>query len=106
MAISDHPAIGSILLCDFNTGFKAPEMVKRRPVVVISPKIRSRAGLCTVVALSTKDPQPVMSYHCRLKIEPILPEPWNSESMWIKGDMVYAAGFHRLDLGSRLITNS
>ncbi|MEQ9178418.1 MAG: type II toxin-antitoxin system PemK/MazF family toxin, partial [Nitratireductor sp.] len=34
-------------MCDFNTGFRVPEMVKRRPVVVISPKIKARPRLCT-----------------------------------------------------------
>ena len=64
MAIREHPPTGSILMCDFNAGFREPEMVKRRPVVVISPKIRARPGLCTVVALSTTVPAPVMDYHC------------------------------------------
>ncbi|QQG36900.1 MAG: type II toxin-antitoxin system PemK/MazF family toxin [Micavibrio aeruginosavorus] len=49
MSIAEHPNKGSILLCDFNHGFVAPEMVKRRPVIVISPKIHGRVGLCTVV---------------------------------------------------------
>jgi len=31
MAIAAHPKIGTILHCDFNAGFKEPEMVKRRP---------------------------------------------------------------------------
>lgn len=73
-------------------------MVKVRPVIVISPKIATRARLCTVVSLSTTDPDPIMPFHHRLRIRPSLPNPWNSELMWVKGDMVYAAGFHRLDL--------
>ena len=41
-------------MCDFDTGFKAPEMVKKRPVVVISPRRRrSSAQFYTVVPLST-----------------------------------------------------
>ena len=98
MSISEHPPLGAILICDFSAGFKVPEMVKRRPVVVISPKIAARAKLCTVVALSTTDPLPQMPYHYRLRIDPLLPEPWNSEFMWVKGDMVYSVGFDRLDL--------
>ena len=72
-------------------------MVKLRPVVVISPKISVRAGLCTVVALSTTPPRPVMPYHRMLEIDPPLPPPWSGEPTWIKGDMVYAVAFHRLD---------
>ncbi|HUZ67881.1 MAG TPA: type II toxin-antitoxin system PemK/MazF family toxin [Beijerinckiaceae bacterium] len=98
MAISEHPPIGTIIICDFSAGFKQPEMVKRRPVVVISPKIASRAGLCTIVALSTTTPVPKIPYHCQLQIDPPLPDPWGSHSMWVKGDMVYAVAFHRLDL--------
>lgn len=97
MSIAEHPALGAILICDFS-GFKVPEMVKRRPVVVISPKIAARAQLCTVIALSTTDPMPRMPYHCQLRFSPLLPEPWNNEFMWVKGDMVYSVGFHRLDL--------
>jgi uncharacterized protein YifN (PemK superfamily) len=97
MAISEHPAPGALLICDFSPGFREPEMVKRRPVVVISPKIRARAGLCTVVALSTTTPYPMMPYHCEITPLPPLPAPWLSGPMWVKGDMVAAVGFHRLD---------
>jgi uncharacterized protein YifN (PemK superfamily) len=98
MAIKEHPGIGTILICDFDQGFKEPEMVKRRPVIVISPKISVRAGLCTVVALSTTEPSPEMPYHCQITLDPPLPHPWGDMARWVKGDMVAAVGFHRLDL--------
>jgi uncharacterized protein YifN (PemK superfamily) len=98
MPIREHPALGTILTCDFNAGFKEPEMVKRRPVVVISPKIVGRQGLCTVVALSTTAPDPIMQYHCQIDIRPRLPHPFGSDGIWVKGDMVVAVAFHRLDL--------
>ncbi|EJW12657.1 hypothetical protein A33M_1808 [Rhodovulum sp. PH10] len=98
MAIREHPAQGTILVCDFDSSFKVPEMVKSRCVVVLSPKISGRPGLCTVVCLSTTDPDPVMSYHCRLDIDPPLPKPWMSSGVWVKGDMLYTVGFHRLNL--------
>jgi uncharacterized protein YifN (PemK superfamily) len=97
MAISEHPTIGTILIADFNSGFRTPEMVKRRPVVVISPRIGGRSNLCTVVALSSTEPKPKKPYHCTLNIDPPLPAPWTADS-WVKGDMVYALGFHRLNL--------
>ncbi|HYD44716.1 MAG TPA: type II toxin-antitoxin system PemK/MazF family toxin [Phenylobacterium sp.] len=84
-------------MCDFSAGFRLPEMVKRRPVVVLSPKIRARPGLCTVVALSTSPPDPVMSYHCQVDFDPPLPGWMTSEGVWVKGDMVATVGFHRLD---------
>jgi mRNA interferase MazF len=97
MAIAEHPAVGTVLTCDFNTGFEIPEMVKNRPVVVISPKIANRPGLCTVVSLSTDPPAHVMPYHRQIDISPKLPTKWDSDGVWIKGDMVYAVAFRRLN---------
>ncbi len=98
MAIREHPAPGTIVICDFRQGFREPEMIKRRPAIVLSPKIGIRAKLCTVVALSSSAPTPKMSYHCKLDIDPPLPPPWGERDNWVKGDMIYAVGFHRLDL--------
>ena len=98
MPIREHPRLGTVLICDFNSGFRVPEMVKRRPVVVISPKIRARPGLCTVVALSTEPPVPVMPYHCQIDLRPELPKPFGSDGVWVKGDIICAVGFQRLDL--------
>ncbi|MGR4865523.1 type II toxin-antitoxin system PemK/MazF family toxin [Caulobacter sp. LARHSG274] len=97
MAIKEHPPIGSLLMCDFGSGFREPEMVKRRPVVVVSPKIAARPGLCTVVALSTTPPAPPMAYHCQIDIRPELPDWMQSDGVWVKGDMISSVGFHRLD---------
>lgn len=97
MAINYHPEPGSILVCDF-TGFIKPEMVKRRPVVVVSPRLRRRGNLCTVVPLSTTDPNPVEAYHYRLHTNPPLPAPYDSPSHWVKADMVYTVSFERLFL--------
>ena len=97
MPIKEHPPKGSLLVCDFNQGFIEPEIVKKRLVVVVSPKIALRKGLCTVVALSTTAPNPVMPYHCQIDIHPTLPSGFDSKGIWVKGDMLYAIGFHRLD---------
>lgn len=98
MPIQEHPRLGTVVMCDFGAGFKEPEMVKRRPVVVISPKIAGRPYLCTVVALSTTAPSPALPYHCQIALRPRLPPPLQSDGVWVKGDMVNAVGFHRLDL--------
>jgi uncharacterized protein YifN (PemK superfamily) len=98
MPINDHPAPGTILVCNFDGTFREPEMVKPRCVIVVSPRIRARARLCTVVCLSTTAPEPAQQYHCQLDIRPHLPWPWGSDGIWVKGDMVYSVGFHRLDL--------
>lgn len=96
MPIQFHPKQGTILICNFNSGFKQPEMVKRRPVVVISPQISARADLCTVVALSTEPPRKILQYHFELDIS--LPEPWHEGPNWVKGDMIYSVAYHRLEL--------
>jgi len=96
MAITYHPDRGSILVCDFR-GFCPPEMTKRRPVIVISPEMKTRPGLCTVVALSTTPPSVITPYHCKLIINPPLPYPYSSPFQWLKGDMVYSVSFQRLD---------
>ena len=54
MAINFHPRLGQVLYCDFKTGFRPPEMVKARPVVVLS---RNHHELCTVVPLSGTEPK-------------------------------------------------
>jgi mRNA interferase MazF len=96
MPILEHPRAGTILECDFTTGFEPPEMVKRRTVIVLSPKVKARPGLCTVVCCSTTAPDPAMPYHALIDITPPLPPPWSSAGVWIKGDMVYAVSFRRL----------
>lgn len=97
MAIHFHPDPGTILICDF-TGFRAPEMIKRRPVVVISPRFRQRDGLCTIAPLSLTRPRHVCDFHCELEFDPVLPDPYSSPRMWLKADMLCAVSFDRLAL--------
>lgn len=98
MPLPFHPAPGTILMCDYEPGFVKPEMVKRRPVVVISPRFRAREGLCTVVPLSSDRPDPIESYHYAVRLIPKLPDPWGAPYYWVKADMVATMGFHRLNL--------
>jgi mRNA interferase MazF len=97
MVLKFHPQQGAILLCDY-TGFKLPEMIKTRPVLVISPRLRRRDDLCTVVPLSTTAPDHPQDYHCEIELTRPLPAPWNSPKHWIKADMMATIGFHRLQL--------
>ena len=98
MAINEHPRMGTILRCNFDTGFRVPEMVKMRPVVVISHKMSLRHRLCTVVPISTDQPRFIMPYHYELtNIDPPLPPPYEDGPNWVKGDMVVAVSFERLD---------
>ena len=98
MAIRQPPLRGTILACDFNTGFSAPEMVKLRPVIVVSNPIRARPNLCTVVCCSTREPRPILPYHCVLDLDPPMPIRWQSNQVWVKADMIYAVSFNRLNL--------
>ena len=97
MTISFHPAQGTILIYDFR-GFLEPEIVKRRPVIAVSPKFKDRHGLCTIVPLSTSPPRPIRNYHYRLRTDPPMPAPYSSEWQWVKADMLYTVSFERLHL--------
>ena len=89
-----YPKPGTLLICDF-TGFKAPEMIKTRPVVVISPRRRGGARLCTIVPLSTTVPNPVEPFHHRMDPRS-LPARFRSQDSWAKCDMVYTVALDRL----------
>ena len=91
-----HPSIGAVLRCDYEPGFRKPEMIKRRPVIVISPRLRQRDGLCTVVPLSGTAPIREMPYHCKITFNPPLPAPYDDGTHWIKADMLATVAFHRL----------
>ena len=99
MTIAEHPHQGSLVVADYSTGgFKEPEMVKKRLAIVLSPKIKSRHKLCTIVPLSLSEPEPVMPYHCQIDVPFKLPREWGNMERWVKGDMVNSVGFHRLNL--------
>lgn len=94
MTLLFRPKPGCVLYCDFK-GYIAPEMIKTRPVVVISPAHIARHDLVTVVPLSTTAPSPVEKYHYKLTGNPI---PGSSEpEVWAKCDMVATVSFERLD---------
>jgi mRNA interferase MazF len=98
MPIKFAVAPGALVLCNYATGFRTPEMVKRRPVVVISPRLPHRDGLCTVVPLSTTPPHSAVAYQCRLEIHPALPPPFSDSVCWAKADMLATVSFERIDL--------
>ena len=98
MPLTFHPKPGTILICDYDSGFRPPEMVKRRPAIVISPRLRRRDGLCTVVPLSGTAPTPPEAYHWLLELDRPLPKPWDSDRFWVKADMLATVGFQRLEL--------
>ncbi|PRH81511.1 type II toxin-antitoxin system PemK/MazF family toxin [Arenimonas caeni] len=97
MALKYPPAVGSILVCEFPPCFSPPEMVKTRPVVVLSPKITGRPDLATVVPLSTTAPSQIESHHCKVPAR-MLPKSLQATAgdRWAKCDMVYTLHVSRL----------
>ena len=95
MALKYPPRPGTLWMCDFDTGFKPPEMVKKRPVVVISPRPNRRTGLCIIVPLSTVVPDPVEAFHHKMDARS-LPVELGHKETWAKCDMVYTVSLDRL----------
>ena len=93
MAIKLHPDQGEILICDFS-GTVPPEICKRRPVVVLTPRLRRVNRLLTVVPLSTTAPAPVQLWHTKLTVN--LPKPYDSPVVWLKGDNLMTVSYDRL----------
>ena len=96
MPIKYPPRRGEILICDF-TNLLTHEMSKVRPVVALSPRIRHRSDICTVVPLSTTKPQWIEDYHYLLHFEELLPSPFDKSDMWLKGDMLYTLNISRMN---------
>ena len=97
MALRYHPAPGIVVICDFTFSFRVPEMVKRRPSIVISPQMQGREELCTVIPISTDKPRRPCPFHVELP-DLHLPPPYEEGPNWAKCDMQFAASFSRLDL--------
>ncbi|MEC3950649.1 type II toxin-antitoxin system PemK/MazF family toxin [Sphingobium sp. HWE2-09] len=96
MPLPYHPRPGTVVICDFSTGFRSPEMVKRRLAVTISPKLKRRNDLVTIVPLSATPPDPLCDWHCQIDIAP--PDPWGDMPRWAKCDMLATVGYWRLNL--------
>jgi mRNA interferase MazF len=96
MALKFHPAQGMVLICDYSTGFILPEMIKKRPAVVITPRPRRQRQLCTVIPLSTTRPNPIENYHHRLNALS-LPGKLAQVETWAKCDMLATVSLGRLD---------
>ncbi len=80
-------------MCDFGTGFRPPEMVKTRPVVVVSKRADN---LANVVSLSTTQPIKLEKWHCEIN-SASLPSSLGGKRCWAKCDMIATVGLWRLD---------
>ncbi len=99
MGIKYSVGVGTVLLCDYSRGgFLPPEMIKKRPAVVISPRLPYRDGLCTVIPLSQTEPDHAVDYVVRVAFPDPLPYPFPYHVLWAKCDMIATVSFERLDL--------
>jgi uncharacterized protein YifN (PemK superfamily) len=94
--IKFHPKKGTVLSCDFSKGFEKPEIIKVRPVVVVTPQLERRHALCTVVPLSTVEPIPLQRYQRKMSPLSLTPK-LQDKRCWAKCDMLYTVGLARLD---------
>ena len=104
MALHFQPNFGQILICDFPSQFTPPEMIKRRPVVCVSPKYRNRYGVATVVPLSTTEPKVKSQFNVSVRLEQCINDEYPTLQCWAKCDMLYTLNYSRLNaplLGKR-----
>ena len=96
MPITFHPDYGTLLFCDFNHQ-SPPEMVKNRPVVVLSRR-KANSGLCTVVPLSGTDPGKLECWHHKMTHDK-LPEKLRNMAgdWWAKCDCLTSVSLARLE---------
>ena len=94
MSLPFQPKPRTVVYCDFS-GYIAPEIIKRRPVIVLAAHKRN-SRLVAVVPLSTTRPDPVEAHHYRLLRNP-LPDRSVAE-VWAKCDLVAVVSTERLDL--------
>ena len=68
--------------------------------MILSPPLKGRHDLCTIVPLSQTPPEDPQSHHCLIKFKTELPYPFLGKERWLKGDMVFTAKIDRLSLCS------
>ncbi len=96
MGLPYLPQQGEILVCDFDDSAIGAEMIKRRPVVVVSRHEAHRSKLCSVVALSTTAPAPPLKWHHHMPHLRVT--GWSAEDgVWAKCDMLATVSLERLN---------
>ncbi len=95
MTLAFHPHAGTLLICDFR-GSIEPEIIKRRPVIVVTPRLPYRSHLCTVVPTSTTAPDHPQPYHVSLS-KNYHPNEDDGLPVWAKCDLVISVSMKRLD---------
>lgn len=89
-----YPDQRDVWMCDFD-GYVAPEIVKERRVIIVSPR-NDGARLALVVPVSTTPPRVVRPVHVRLPGERTYPCFSGAPEVWVKGDLIAHVRFDRL----------
>lgn len=94
MGLNFFPRAGQIFVGDF-TDLKVPEITKKRPVIVISPKLPYRSELVALVPVSTTAPRHDLPFVYRLSRNYT---PWGAPGLecWAKCDLVMNVWVGRL----------
>jgi len=97
MPLRYQPRPGDIFMCAFPECFDVPEMVKTRPVIVVSPQLPGRRDLVCVVPISHSDPVQMCEHHCVVPVR-MLPKFMQATGgdRWAKCDMLYTFSTRRL----------
>ncbi|WP_367277337.1 type II toxin-antitoxin system PemK/MazF family toxin [uncultured Roseobacter sp.] len=93
--LSFHPRAGQVLICDFK-GFVKPEMVKSRPVIVVSPRLPHRSEIVAVVPISLTAPVHGLPFCVKLS-KNYHPDEDDGLPCWAKCDMLMNIGLWRLE---------
>jgi uncharacterized protein YifN (PemK superfamily) len=94
MALLFYPRAGQVYVCDF-TGFQEPEMVKPRPVIVISPRLPFRSDIVAIVPISLTEPRHSLPFCYKLS-KNYHPDERDDLPCWAKADMVMNVSIARL----------
>ena len=94
MSLKFYPRAGQIFVADFSD-LKAPEITKKRPVIVISPRLPYRSELTAVVPISTTAPRQDLPFVYKLERNYT---PWGDplQDCWVKADLVMNISLQRL----------
>jgi uncharacterized protein YifN (PemK superfamily) len=96
MSINFYPKPAQVLICNFETGFVPPEMVKLRRVVILSSYQLNKRGICTVVPLSTTTPNKINDFHFVIQAGKYKFLSMQKD-IWVKADMITTISIARLD---------
>lgn len=93
MALKFQPRERCVLMCDFR-GYEEPEIIKKRPVVVIA-RHKHNSKLVTVVPISSTQPLVITPYHYAFPKNPLPDKP--HIACWAKCDLLATVSIARLD---------